>query len=334
MDKRKNHIIFWVGYFFYYSIIMILTWGDMFSPYTLFIKVMEGFNISIFTCYFFLYYLFPRTLPSKKYVLLLFYIVLSFFATTLISHFISILLHGFLNKKISYDGYSSLFFRGLLSIFRGGNIAFLFWFFKEFIEKLQEKKEMEIKSSILKQEILSSELLSLKNQINPHFFYNSLNFLYSQALPYSEKLSKNFLTLSNMMRYTIRENQEEQMVLLEEEIEYLKQYIYLENALILDETEIALEINGNVKFRRVPPMVLRMLLDNSFRFGVKNRFELIVNENHVNFVSTFSKKEKVNVEEIFEECEFIKNKILFMNSFSVTYDTNTQLYKTYLSLLS
>lgn len=336
MDKRQNHIIFWVGYFFYYAIIMFFTWRDIISLYELSLKIVVASSVTIITFYFFVFFLFPQTLPTKKYFLFTLGIFLSLLIVPIFCYFTSVLFSSITVKKISFNEYYSILFRNILSFFRAINFAFLFWFFKVFAEKLKEKQQIEMKSSVLKQVILSSELLGLKNQISPHFFYNSLNFLYSQSLPYSSKLSKTILTLSDMMRYAIREKEDYKIILLEHEIDYLKKYIYLENTCSPNKDKAILEITGNIKYRRITPMTLRTVLDNSFRYGTSNHFHLIIDENRTHFISTYAKKEGIEINDIDISCEIMRKELSdeHGHNLSMNYNSRTQLCKIHLSLVS
>jgi sensor histidine kinase YesM len=93
-------------------------------------------------------------------------------------------------------------------------ITISYWLFKQ------------IKSIIrLKNEKAQTELLHLKSQVNPHFFFNMLNNLYGLVDKDSKKAKELILKLSDMMRYSIYDGQKE-TVLLSEEITYLQNYRY------------------------------------------------------------------------------------------------------------
>ena len=78
----------------------------------------------------------------------------------------------------------------------------------------------------LKATIEESELQFLKSQINPHFFFNTLNNLYALTIKNSEQAPDVILKLSDMMRYTIYEGEKETVKLIDE-IDYLNNYIEL-----------------------------------------------------------------------------------------------------------
>jgi len=89
----------------------------------------------------------------------------------------------------------------------------------------------------LKADKAKAELALLKNQINPHFFFNTLNNLYGLVVEKSEKAPELVLKLSDMMRYTIYEGKED-LVLLKDEISYLENYIELHKIRYQKQVEI------------------------------------------------------------------------------------------------
>ena len=112
-----------------------------------------------------------------------------------------------------------------------------------------------------------AELALLKNQINPHFFFNTLNNLYGLVVEKSEKAPEVVLKLSDMMRYTIYQGKED-LVLLKDEIGYLENYIELHKIRYQKKVEIrfAHDVHDGLK---VAPLLFIVLLENAFKHGVE-----------------------------------------------------------------
>ncbi len=128
---------------------------------------------------------------------------------------------------------------------------------------------MQLKSIMtLKNEKAKTELLHLKSQVNPHFFFNTLNNLYGLVGKDPEKAQKLILKLSDMMRYSIYEGEKE-LVTLKEEVDYLKNYIQLHKMRYHKKIDIHFncQIDGNYK---VMPLLFIILLENAFKHGVEN----------------------------------------------------------------
>ncbi len=120
----------------------------------------------------------------------------------------------------------------------------------------------------LRHERKKTELLHLKSQVNPHFFFNTLNNLYGLIKTDPEQASALVLKLSDMMRYSIYETQQE-VVALEKEVEYLHNYIGLHR--MRYHKEIAVDIKVDIQEGyRVMPLLFIILVENAFKHGVEN----------------------------------------------------------------
>lgn len=120
----------------------------------------------------------------------------------------------------------------------------------------------------LKADKARAELALLRSQINPHFFFNTLNNLYSLVVQQSDKAPDVILKLSDMMRYTIYEGNKE-TVPLKEEIEYLQGYIDLHKIRYQKEVDIRFEFSGNPD-SEIAPLLFIILLENAFKHGVES----------------------------------------------------------------
>ena len=120
----------------------------------------------------------------------------------------------------------------------------------------------------LKNEKAKTELQHLKSQVNPHFFFNTLNNLYGLVGTDAKKAQDLILKLSDMMRYSIYEG-EKDTVTLEEEVDYLKNYIELHKMRYRKEIDIKF-INDSSENHKVMPLLFIILLENAFKHGVEN----------------------------------------------------------------
>jgi LytS/YehU family sensor histidine kinase len=123
----------------------------------------------------------------------------------------------------------------------------------------------------LKAEKSTAELALLKSQINPHFFFNTLNNLYGLTVEKSEEAPEVVLKLSDMMRYTIYEGKKE-TVALKNEITYLENYIELHK--IRYQKKVDISFIKNIKEdRSISPLLYIILLENAFKHGVERLTE-------------------------------------------------------------
>ncbi|ATC95348.1 two-component system, LytT family, sensor kinase [Pseudoalteromonas tunicata] len=123
-----------------------------------------------------------------------------------------------------------------------------------------------------------TELKLLQQQINPHFLFNTLNNLYALILTKSDDAPSLVVKLSNLLRYTVYEGQKEQ-VTLAQEVTYLQDYIALEQIRSLDKCTLDLKWPENAEQFTLPPLLIIMLIENAFKYGVEPTIE----KSHIRF---------------------------------------------------
>jgi LytS/YehU family sensor histidine kinase len=121
----------------------------------------------------------------------------------------------------------------------------------------------------LEQQKTSSELSFLKAQINPHFFFNTLNNIYALTMLNVESSRQAILKLSRMMRYVLYETQKE-TVLLSQEIAFVQDYIELMQLRLTDKVEIVFKRPTPLKEVTIAPMLLLPFVENAFKHGVSS----------------------------------------------------------------
>ncbi|WP_299118487.1 histidine kinase [uncultured Tenacibaculum sp.] len=115
-----------------------------------------------------------------------------------------------------------------------------------------------------RQQIKEAELKLLKGQLNPHFLFNTLNNLYGLSVIKSDRLPGLMLKLSDLLRYSLYETKEI-FVPLKKELEYLENYVSLERIRLEEQTEIILNISGNIDSKNIAPMLLIVFVENAFK---------------------------------------------------------------------
>jgi len=148
-----------------------------------------------------------------------------------------------------------------------------------------------------------AELALLKTQINPHFFFNTLNNLYALTVKNSDQAPAVILKLSEMMRYTIYEGKKD-FVSLKEEIEYLENYIDLHK--IRYHKSVDIQFTQSVRENdRITPLLFIILLENAFKHGIESlRDKAYI---HINLQSD-SNGILFSIENNFEASESIQEK--------------------------
>ena len=114
-------------------------------------------------------------------------------------------------------------------------------------------------------------MMHLKSQVNPHFFFNTLNNLYGMIGTDPSKAQLLTLKLSDMMRYSIYEGERDR-VTLKEEVNYLQKYIELHKMRYHKEIDIQFDVQIEDDFK-VMPLLFIILLENAFKHGIESLCE-------------------------------------------------------------
>lgn len=134
--------------------------------------------------------------------------------------------------------------------------------------KKESKDEKERKE--LEKEKLNSELAFLKNQISPHFFFNTLNNIYSLINIDTENAGESVLKLSKLMRYLLYESEKGQTK-LSEEINFLNNYIDLMRLRLTNKVDVSVSFPEKYKDITIPPLLFVAFIENAFKHGVSAR---------------------------------------------------------------
>ena len=191
----------------------------------------------------------------------------------------------------------------------------------------------------LKNEKAKTELQHLKSQVNPHFFFNTLNNLYGLVGTDAKKAQDLILKLSDMMRYSIYEGEKDK-VTLEEEVEYLKNYIELHKMRYRKEIDIKF-INDISENHKVMPLLFIILLENAFKHGVENLRKDAYVYVHI---STEGNNIHFKVENNFDSSAITKNpgiglknlkrrlELGYLNKHSLSFTSTEEIYKVALTI--
>jgi LytS/YehU family sensor histidine kinase len=189
----------------------------------------------------------------------------------------------------------------------------------------------------LNEESLKSELSLLKSQINPHFFFNTLNNLYGLAVEKSEKTQDVIYKLSEMMRFTIYDGRKDS-VSVKDEIRYLENFIELHKIRYQDRIDIQFEQDIENQKQRIPPLLFINLLENAFKHGADTKpdnpyihFSLSTKKNEILFAiennfeaqESVGKKAGIGIENLKRRLE-----LLFPKKHHFLVEKAAEIYKT------
>ena len=257
------HIIFWLLYYFVFSLIVVYALYQIRSV-LFYLELIPIYLLDIALAYFNFYVLMPRLLARRKY---LFY-GLSLFAAIVCMACINVLIkhvyaqHGSALYAITADFTFSNIMSAVIERFYAVILTSVIKIAKEGLQNQQRIREKE-------KQLLEAELNFLKSQIQPHFFFNTLNNLYSLTLKKSDEAPEVVLKLSDLMSYMLYETNTPK-VSLNKEISYLQNYIDLERLRFGKNLHLQFSIEGETDGVYLPPLVLILFIENSFKHGARN----------------------------------------------------------------
>jgi len=135
-----------------------------------------------------------------------------------------------------------------------------------FLETFLFARKKEEETILNQQENLQTELKFLKSQINPHFLFNSLNNIYALSVIDSDKTQQSISHLSDMLRYVLYECEQE-LVPLEKEITYIKNYVKLFSLKSSKPYAIEMDFDMHQQHHKIAPMLLIPFVENALKHG-------------------------------------------------------------------
>jgi two-component system, LytTR family, sensor kinase len=253
------HTTLWLAYLFYNNLLLFFDGS------------MEGFiyrtifNYSLLVCVFYInaHLILDNFFPSKKYFSILVYTLLLIAAYIFGRYILQFYLFPNLQIKPSYKTMSQKFY--VDGVWLGVNYiiySYGYWYVRYTIRLERDKAKAD-------KEKAEAEIAFLQTQINPHFMYNTLNFMYSQALMVSDPLAESIMALSDIMRYTIMEAGKKGTVSLEKELEHIENYIKLQQFRFNHKLVIDFKIDGEeyIPTMEMLPLVLISFVENAFKHG-------------------------------------------------------------------
>ncbi len=264
------HILVWgIGYFLILN--YTATIGDFrkeSGPYWLAIGFGMLMNQAVF--YATAFFLVPKFLRLKKIKSLIISLLGIFI---LINLFESIIDYGYLVNFFSSASESFvvyLLYNSVISFFIL-LVALSYALIKYWIQNEKLKR-------VLLEEKLSTEMAFLKSKINPHFLFNVLNSFYAKSLKHNvPELADGIAKLAELMRYMVYETNEDK-VALEKEIHHLKNFIQVYQLRIAEDDKVFINFNieGDINFVKISPMLLIPFVENAIKHGIDTKTKSII----------------------------------------------------------
>jgi len=228
-------------------------------------SIQDGFFLMFFVylnAQIYRFYIFPKFLGSNNWKKHVFASLLLILTSSSLSFYIDLLS----NQLGWYDDFTDqhlrLFVFYMLMHLICLMIVFLILIAIEFYK--QKKRE-----HAYEQQLQQMELSLLRNQLKPHFLFNTLNNLYGISLEQPERIPDMIMKLSKIMRYQLESIQQE-WVTVEQTLDFFKAYVAVETERVAQRCHVSFDIqvkDATKLEKKISPMILFSFVDNAFKHG-------------------------------------------------------------------
>lgn len=150
-------------------------------------------------------------------------------------------------------------------LFRGSFVNAFLYFIGYILHLNTKNQQAQLENERLKHENLQARLFLLRQQLSPHFLFNSLGIL--NTLTTDAGVHKYTIQLSAIYRYLLA-NHESHLALLQQEIDFINAYLYVIKERFEDALQISINIHDGVLQKKVPPAALQLLIENAIKHNI------------------------------------------------------------------
>lgn len=290
------HILGWILYAGYVYFLNFLTEKNV-NVVTVVIYIIPFIALFYMFLYFLRKYRFNKIRGASA-------IIVSFITFTIIAYLLVVYVVPKFGVNIVRNNFSiQEFLQEIIRYFIQFLVyAILFFIVEELLKKERkvselekEKHRLEIEKIISQKEKFQYQYAFLRAQINPHFLYNTLNVLYSQALSLSEDMADNIMKVSDLMRYSLDNvEMENNKIPVQKEIEHLDILLSIYDMRFSRTIYIEKNIKGDWNHHYVAPLSFITIVENAFKYGdlLDSKYPMVINIDFQQDYYTFLCKNK------------------------------------------
>lgn len=271
MTKKQEiaiHLGFWILFFgmsIYFDIIKERDFTSLWD-----ILVIIDFSLLQLTIFYLNYlWICPKTIPQKKWGWLILGQIFLLFLFPAIRHLFEEVLIFQITGKHNYSEISLLtpfyVYDNSYYAIRIILYSLVFYFIKTIWNNNQKMNDLLLQKK-------QAELQNLKNQLSPHFMFNTLNSFYADLMDVDAKTAKDLLKLSDMLRYITYENENDE-VYLKDEIQFIQNYIDLFSRRFDNQLAVVLDSDIDSRHVKIPSLLLIHFVENAFKHGITSNLE-------------------------------------------------------------
>ena len=290
--KKSLVVLLHVGYWGCYLAMIMVMLGMFFrGEDTPDAKIGEAFEIVFFfalfpsaitfyACYFFI---FPKYLQQKKYLLTAVYELGISLVAAILGYSILAMVAG---EDCVDDGEEGILFGAILFMafvaLISGVIAMVMRGFITWFDEIKLKSELQQKNNEM-------EMALVKSKLDPHFLFNTINNIDVLILKNADQASSYLNQLSDIMRFMLYETKSDKIPLFKE-IEYIKKYIELQKIRTSNLSYVNFNLVGNSNRKIIAPMIFIPFIENAFKHNNNKKLEDAIT------INIYIKAENINFE--------------------------------------
>jgi two-component system LytT family sensor kinase len=273
LNRNKIHVLVWISYVLYESVIIAILFNVYAHPL---IYIVHSIIIIV---YFYVHsdLLLPWSIKNRRNAfwrvpLIVIAQILIYIATHHLVNYLLALVDIVSYNSVKFN--TDFIFRNFYRAIYFMAFATGYYFLKNYLNERKKTEKLErerlhniINKQKIEQELSIAQNAYLKAQINPHFLFNTLDFVYHNVNKHSEVAGDTIIRLAEMMRFAIDSDQMEGTIELIEEIEQVNHLLFLNQVRRNNQLHINFFYSDNVEKVKIIPLVLLTLTENIFKHG-------------------------------------------------------------------
>jgi sensor histidine kinase YesM len=230
------------------------------------------FLMSVFFC-FYNYYWHKRFVPQSgsRFLNGVIVFVVNISISLIISLVLGAIMSQFVDLNLNQSRAGFMFGRVLFASLFSLLVSYI-------LNLINRTKISEIENARLKEKVMASQLASLKEQVNPHFLFNTLNSLSSVIRQDEKEKSLEFVDRLALVYRYILASQEKNLININEELKFINDYVYLLKTRFNDKLQVVVDEMDSNKQAVVPPLALQLLVENAVHHNVMSTMSPLIIE--------------------------------------------------------
>jgi two-component system, LytTR family, sensor kinase len=254
------HVLFWVALY----VLDVLIFGIGYENLDHFVTlVLAEVPPQVFLAYTVMYWIIPRYVKERHFYESLIWLFAAFFISGFVGHLCFFALNLY-EPNTSVADLPKIFVRGFYAVLHA-SIFVAIKLIKMWYENERRVSEME-------KTRLESELKMLRDQVNPHFMFNTLNNLYGLIGKNTQHAQESVLRLSRIMHHMLYESNHSRIP-MHQEIRCIRDYIELEKLRYPGNLSISLNVQDEVHDLSIVPLTIFPFVENSFKHGASEMID-------------------------------------------------------------